>query len=67
MIVYLNREPVDCPPASTLLGLLDSLGLSDRTGIAVACNDVVVPRPRWPQTQLQENDTITLIQATQGG
>lgn len=67
MIIHLNREPVDCPPASTLSGLLDSLGLSDRKGIAVACNDFVVPRPRWPHTQLQENDTITLIQATQGG
>lgn len=67
MLIQLNRQPVDCPPASTLLELLDSLGLSDRTGIAVARNDLVVPRPRWSQTTLQENDSITLIQATQGG
>ncbi len=67
MLVHFNRQPVDCPTASTLQALLDSLGLSDRTGIAVARNDLVVPRPRWSQTLLQENDSITLIQATQGG
>ncbi|QJD80002.1 sulfur carrier protein ThiS [Spirosoma rhododendri] len=67
MLVHLNRQPVDCPTASTLQELLNSLGLSDRKGIAVARNDLVVPRPRWPQTPLQENDSITLIQATQGG
>ncbi|GAB3569354.1 sulfur carrier protein ThiS [Spirosoma luteolum] len=67
MLIQLNSQPVDCPPAGTLLALLDSLGLADRNGTAVACNDRIVPRSRWAQTQLAENDSITLIQATQGG
>ncbi|MGV3558229.1 sulfur carrier protein ThiS [Larkinella arboricola] len=67
MQVKLNSQFVDCPPAGTLLILLQTLGLSDRKGIAVACNDRIIPRPHWSQTLLQENDSITLIQATQGG
>ncbi|GAB3255623.1 hypothetical protein GCM10027347_16880 [Larkinella harenae] len=67
MQVKLNSQPVDCPTASTLLGLLQTLGLSDQKGIAVACNDRIIPRARWGQTSLQEADSITLIQATQGG
>jgi sulfur carrier protein len=67
MQVNFNSQPVDCPPAGTLLVLLDTLGLSARKGIAVAHNSQIIPRARWGQTLLQENDSITVLQATQGG
>ena len=36
-------------------------------GIAVAVNENVVPKNEWDNTILQENDTIIIIKATQGG
>ena len=36
-------------------------------GIAVAVNEKVVPKSEWDNTILQENDTIIIIKATQGG
>ena len=51
----------------TLLGALRELGLSERRGIAVAINDVVVPRSVWPTRQLAEGERVLVIQATQGG
>lgn len=36
-------------------------------GIAVAVNQNVVPKANWNDTLLQENDTIIIIKATQGG
>ena len=53
MQVNFNSQPVDCPPAGTLLVLLDTLGLSARKGIAVAHNSQIIPRARWGQTLLQ--------------
>ncbi|MDX1637979.1 MAG: sulfur carrier protein ThiS [Balneolaceae bacterium] len=36
-------------------------------GTAVAVNDAVVPRDKWGQHALQENDRVEIIRATQGG
>lgn len=40
-------------------------GLSQ--GVAVAVNNVVVPRSEWPDTRLHDADNILIITATQGG
>ncbi len=65
--VTLNDQPHELSAPATLLGLLLELRLADRKGIALAVNDTVVPRSQWPQHQLQNNDRLLLIQATQGG
>lgn len=36
-------------------------------GIAVALNNQVVPLAEWPDTLLNDRDTILIITATQGG
>lgn len=36
-------------------------------GIAVTLNHQVIPRQQWPKTLLQDQDTILIITATQGG
>ena len=36
-------------------------------GIAVALNNQVIPRSRWASQELQPNDNILIIIATQGG
>ena len=37
------------------------------SGIAVAVNDEVVPRSRWPSRRLQERDRVEILTAVQGG
>ncbi len=53
--------------AATLADLLEIKGLADKTGIAVALNNTVVPRTAWNETPLNEEDKILLIGASYGG
>lgn len=53
--------------ASTLAELLESKGLADKTGIAVALDNTVVPRTEWNKTRLEEGAKILLIGASYGG
>lgn len=54
-------------PHEFLSQLLDELDLFESKGIAVAVNNKVIPKSHWESFQLNENDTITIIRATQGG
>ncbi len=67
MKVYLNTLEKILQTESTLFSLLESEQLSVKKGIAVAVNNAVVPKGNWNTYLLQENDKITVIQATQGG
>ena len=53
--------------STTLAEMLESKGLADKTGIAVALNNTVVPRTEWGKTHLGEGDRILLIGASYGG
>lgn len=53
--------------ATTLAELLESKGLADKTGIAVALDNTVVPRTEWNKTHLEEGARILLIGASYGG
>ena len=53
--------------ATTLAELLESKGLADKNGIAVARNNTVVPRTEWDKTRLEADDKILLIGASYGG
>jgi sulfur carrier protein len=37
------------------------------SGIAVAVNDEVVPRGRWPSRRLHDRDRVEILTAVQGG
>jgi sulfur carrier protein len=39
----------------------------DSRGVAVAVNGEVVPRAQWQETQLEEQDSIELVEPVQGG
>ncbi|GEO04460.1 hypothetical protein AAE02nite_21240 [Adhaeribacter aerolatus] len=68
MLVSVNNQPVELPPGATTLNLLlQQLQFADKKGIAVAIQDQIIPRSTWPAYALQENDKVTIIQATQGG
>ena len=47
--------------------LVQSLQMSSTNGIALAVNEKVIPKTKWDQFQLNDNDKILIIKATQGG
>ncbi|RDV16987.1 sulfur carrier protein ThiS [Pontibacter diazotrophicus] len=67
MTIFLNNQAKELSEPSSVSALLQLLALEHMRGIAVAINDQVVPRSNWDSYQLQENDRLTLIRATQGG
>ena len=54
-------------PAGTMLGAVVSRLRPNRTGIAVAVGDDVVPRTEWDTTRLCDGDEIEILTAVQGG
>jgi len=64
----MNDIPIDLKGSGTSLEqAMSHSGMKDLRGLAVAVNDTVIPRTTWDAFQLKENDTITIIHATQGG
>ena len=49
-----------------LIGLLSVLNKQPK-GIAIAVNQQIVPRQKWSEFQLAENDNISVFQAIAGG
>ena len=67
MKVKVNSKNVELQQGNQLLILLKNLSLEERKGIAVAVNAEVIPRRHWQQHELNENDEVIIIEATQGG
>lgn len=66
MQVFINQQAYQTE-AQTLYDLLVEKGLINKTGIAVALNQQIIPRSAWSEKQVVENDILTIITATQGG
>jgi sulfur carrier protein len=64
--VTVNDEPHELPAAATVATLLDHLDLGDRR-IAVELNGEIVPRSRYDQTPLSDEDVLLVVQAIGGG
>ena len=47
--------------------LVKTLNMSNTNGIALAVNEKVISKPDWEKFQLNDNDKILIIKATQGG
>jgi len=67
MKVFVNDETKEVSQATTLLSLLDDLGIKDSKGWALALNELVIPKSMLKETQLSDGDRVMLIRATQGG
>jgi sulfur carrier protein len=65
--VHINGEKRTIPQGSTVRGLLESLGIADREGTAVAVNMEVVPRSSHTVVTIQAGDRIEIVQAVGGG
>jgi sulfur carrier protein len=66
MQVTVNGAADDLPSGTSVNDLVASLGRG-RSGIAVAVNDEVVPRSRWPAVELVDGDRVEILTAAQGG
>jgi sulfur carrier protein len=67
MKLIINQKIVEFNKIMSVQDMISTISSGSSKGIAVAVNDVVVPRTSWLQFKLSENDRITLIRATQGG
>ena len=53
---------------STLAELLASRSLPAKgRGVAVALNETVVPRAKWPETRLEPGDRVEIVRPIVGG
>lgn len=67
MTITLNGKELDIPHASNILDLLALIKQKDYGGIAIAINDMVVPKSKWEKSTITKGDKVLLIKASQGG
>ena len=66
MTVVVNGEPRELQRGTTVADVVALLGRRPQ-GLAVAVNEEVVPRTRWPATTLHERDRVEVLTAAAGG
>ena len=66
MQVKINEEYITCNEGCTILDLLQQQEIS-LVNIAVALDEVVIPKAKWGETQLSEGASMLIIRAIQGG
>lgn len=64
--VNINQKQHQVVKNTSLKTLLTQLDITS-TGIAVAINNTIINQDDWGVQKLQQNDTILIITATQGG
>lgn len=67
MQISINDQVITISKGQHLQAVLKLRGLDHRAGIAVALNEQVIPKDNWSRTELNENDKLLIISATQGG
>lgn len=67
MEIIVNNEKIKVEENTTLQQLLQQIRGEKLNGLAVAVNNAVIPRSQWEKKQLNLNDNVLIIQATQGG
>ncbi len=66
-IIHINGEKQDYQPVP-LADYLQQRGIAQSTGgIAVAVNNNIVPRGKWPEFMPQPGDQVEIITAVSGG
>ncbi len=65
-VVTVNHQPEEIKENTTLSTLITQLDIPVN-GIAIAVNNSVIAKNDWENISLKNDDTITIIKATQGG
>ncbi len=66
MKIEVNGSPKEILEQTSLKELVDSM-LNETKGVAVAINDVVIPKSQWTEMNINQGDKVLFIKATQGG
>ena len=66
MIVTINGESREIPDNLTVSALLEHLGLTVGR-VAVELNRQILPRDRWPATQVAPGDSYEIVHFVGGG
>lgn len=66
MIIKVNNKEMELSSQTSLQQLAETLQMPDK-GVAVAVNNQMIPRTKWSETILQENDQVVVIKAACGG
>ncbi|MEY8761562.1 sulfur carrier protein ThiS [Chryseobacterium tongliaoense] len=66
LIINHTRKTFDVLPEN-LEALMALEAPGRKKGIAVALNNRIIPISSWPDTLLQDQDSVLIITATQGG
>tara|TARA_R100001369_G_scaffold32751_3_gene57685 strand:+ start:157 stop:429 length:273 start_codon:yes stop_codon:yes gene_type:complete len=66
MRIQINDKDFEITEKTNLSQLLSAQNV-DTSAVAVALNGQIIHREQWQQTELKDNDTITLVQAVAGG
>lgn len=67
MNINLNGEDITIENVNLAEFIAQQLNGKEPNGIAVALNEMVVPKSKWAVTTINENDSIEIITAVQGG
>jgi sulfur carrier protein len=67
MNIIINEKPYRIKDGATISDALKEARIDNRFGIAVAVNNVVIPKTIWENTTLNSNDQVTIINAIFGG
>ncbi|MGM0428779.1 MAG: sulfur carrier protein ThiS [Pseudomonadota bacterium] len=66
MRIQVNDKYFEITEKTNLSQLLSAQNI-DTSAVAVAMNGQIIHREQWQQTELKDNDTVTLVQAVAGG
>ena len=66
MIIKVNNKEMELSSQASLQQLAETLQMPDK-GVAVAVNNQMIPRTKWSEKILQENDQVVVIKAACGG
>ena len=68
MNVHINGQPHSLNVGATVQMVVALFcGTENATGVAVAVNQVVIPRHQWKTTEIHETDQIEVLWASSGG
>lgn len=66
MNILVNDQPMTLDAPLSLMALLEQLE-RHQPGTALAVNQTIVPRDRWPSYVVQQDDELVIFQAIAGG
>lgn len=67
MKIIVNQNIQEYKEDTNLENVLEQNSMLDKSGIAVAVNEEIIPRSEWQKTILLDEDKIIIIGAVAGG